>query len=156
MIDFHFNNIILLNYAVLSRHLQPHLEDPGTRNFIALLSCSLQVGVVQYGERVAHEFSLDDFQTVDEVVSAAQNIIQRGGEETRTALGISVARYTKKQTSFFIFYVLLLNKNISLALSYSVYYYITIIIISLYRVYTGYWTNMDLLRNYRNFAQTMK
>uniref|UniRef100_W5UJ85 Integrin alpha-11 n=1 Tax=Ictalurus punctatus TaxID=7998 RepID=W5UJ85_ICTPU len=52
----------------------------------------IQVGVVQYGERVVHEFHLDDFHTVDEVVSAAQNINQRGGEETRTALGISVAR----------------------------------------------------------------
>lgn len=78
---------------------QPH-ENPGTRNFIALISCSLQVGVVQYGERVAHEFSLDDFKTVDEVVSAAQNIIQRGGEETRTALGISVARYAKSRPVF--------------------------------------------------------
>ncbi|XP_076863199.1 integrin alpha-11 isoform X2 [Brachyhypopomus gauderio] len=52
----------------------------------------IQVGVVQYGERVVHEFYLDDFRTVEEVVTAAQNIIQRGGEETRTALGISVAR----------------------------------------------------------------
>ncbi|TSK13425.1 Integrin alpha-11 [Bagarius yarrelli] len=52
----------------------------------------IQVGLVQYGERVVHEFHLDDFQTVDEVVSAAQNIMQRGGEETRTALGIKIAR----------------------------------------------------------------
>ncbi|XP_072529869.1 integrin alpha-11 [Salminus brasiliensis] len=52
----------------------------------------IQVGVVQYGERVVHEFYLDDFHTVNEVVTAAQNIIQRGGEETRTALGINVAR----------------------------------------------------------------
>uniref|UniRef100_A0A8B9GT93 Integrin subunit alpha 11 n=1 Tax=Astyanax mexicanus TaxID=7994 RepID=A0A8B9GT93_ASTMX len=52
----------------------------------------IQVGVVQYGERVVHEFQLDDYHTVDEVVSAAQYIIQRGGEETRTALGINVAR----------------------------------------------------------------
>uniref|UniRef100_A0A8B9GPW7 Integrin subunit alpha 11 n=1 Tax=Astyanax mexicanus TaxID=7994 RepID=A0A8B9GPW7_ASTMX len=51
----------------------------------------IQVGVVQYGERVVHEFQLDDYHTVDEVVSAAQYIIQRGGEETRTALGINVA-----------------------------------------------------------------
>uniref|UniRef100_A0A4W4GRA0 VWFA domain-containing protein n=1 Tax=Electrophorus electricus TaxID=8005 RepID=A0A4W4GRA0_ELEEL len=52
----------------------------------------IQVGIVQYGERVVHEFNLNDFHTVEEVVTAAQNIIQRGGEETRTALGISVAR----------------------------------------------------------------
>ncbi|XP_053338716.1 integrin alpha-11 isoform X2 [Clarias gariepinus] len=52
----------------------------------------IQVGVVQYGERVVHEFHLNDYQTVDEVVSAAYSIIQRGGEETRTALGINVAR----------------------------------------------------------------
>ena len=51
------------------------------------------MGVVQYGSRVVHEFSLKDFQTVDDVVDAARNIHQRGGEETRTALGINVARY---------------------------------------------------------------
>uniref|UniRef100_A0A8C1J8H6 Integrin, alpha 11b n=1 Tax=Cyprinus carpio TaxID=7962 RepID=A0A8C1J8H6_CYPCA len=52
----------------------------------------IQVGVVQYGERVVNEFRLDDFRTVEEVVAAAKNIDQRGGEETRTALAISVAR----------------------------------------------------------------
>ncbi|KAG7253446.1 hypothetical protein CRUP_020765 [Coryphaenoides rupestris] len=51
-----------------------------------------QVGVLQYGSRVVHEFSLSDYQTVEEVVAAAHNIQQRGGEETRTALGINVAR----------------------------------------------------------------
>lgn len=51
------------------------------------------MGIVQYGERVVHEFRLSDFRTVDEVVAAAKNIEQRGGEETRTALGINVARY---------------------------------------------------------------
>lgn len=65
---------------------------------MARLCFSLQVGVVQYGESVVHEFYLDDFHTVNEVVTAAQNIIQRGGEETRTALGINVARYTRKQS----------------------------------------------------------
>lgn len=54
----------------------------------------VQVGVVQYGARVVNEFRLDDFRTVDEVVAAAKNIDQRGGEETRTALGINAARYT--------------------------------------------------------------
>ncbi|XP_043083195.1 integrin alpha-11 isoform X2 [Puntigrus tetrazona] len=52
----------------------------------------IQVGVVQYGERVVSEFRLDDFRTVDDVVAAAKNIDQRGGEETRTALAISEAR----------------------------------------------------------------
>ncbi|XP_048112061.1 integrin alpha-11-like [Alosa alosa] len=51
-----------------------------------------QVGIVQYGQRVVHEFALDDYESVEEVVQAAQNIQQRGGEETRTALGISSAR----------------------------------------------------------------
>lgn len=86
--------------AILHRHLEilkPHIENHGSKNFMPGSSCSPQVGVVQYGERVVHEFHLDDFQTVDEVVSAAQNIIQRGGEETRTALGIDVARYTKSR-----------------------------------------------------------
>ncbi|KAM3870714.1 integrin alpha-11 [Diretmus argenteus] len=51
-----------------------------------------QVGVVQYGSRVVHEFSLGEYQTVEDVVEAARGIDQRGGEETRTALGINVAR----------------------------------------------------------------
>ncbi|XP_026168102.1 integrin alpha-11 isoform X2 [Mastacembelus armatus] len=51
-----------------------------------------QVGVVQYGSTVVHEFSLGEYHTVEEVVEAARSISQRGGEETRTALGINVAR----------------------------------------------------------------
>ncbi|XP_061578292.1 integrin alpha-11-like [Cololabis saira] len=51
-----------------------------------------QVGVVQYGSSVVHEFGLGEYQTVEDVVDAARNIDQRGGEETRTALAISVAR----------------------------------------------------------------
>lgn len=52
-----------------------------------------QVGVVQYGSTVVHEFSLGEYQTVDTVVEAVRNIDQRGGYETRTALAINVARY---------------------------------------------------------------
>ncbi|XP_064168398.1 integrin alpha-11 isoform X2 [Anguilla rostrata] len=52
----------------------------------------IQVGIVQYGETVVHEFHLNDYRSVEEVVEAARNIMQRGGEETRTALGINVAR----------------------------------------------------------------
>lgn len=48
--------------------------------------------MVQYGSSVVHEFGLGDYQTVEEVVEAARSIGQRGGEETRTALGINVAR----------------------------------------------------------------
>lgn len=81
-------------------------------------SCSPQVGVVQYGERVVHEFRLDDFHTVNEVVSAAQNIIQRGGEETRTALGINVARYTKSRP-FFIENITLFGSTVTLRFCFS-------------------------------------
>lgn len=49
--------------------------------------------MVQYGEKVVTEFQLNDFRSVEEVVKAARQIEQRGGEETNTALGISVARY---------------------------------------------------------------
>lgn len=56
----------------------------------------LQVGVIQYGSSVVHEFTLDEYQTVEDVVDAARRIDQRGGEETRTALGINVARYDTK------------------------------------------------------------
>ncbi|MGH0170631.1 UNVERIFIED_CONTAM: hypothetical protein FKN15_059420, partial [Acipenser sinensis] len=52
----------------------------------------IQVGVVQYGEDVVHEFQLNDYKTVEEVVNAARNIEQRGGAETRTAFGIEIAR----------------------------------------------------------------
>ncbi|KAM9826242.1 integrin alpha-11a isoform X1 [Syngnathus typhle] len=52
----------------------------------------IQVGVVQYGEKVVHEFKLNDFKSVEEVVKKARTIDQRGGEETNTALGINIAR----------------------------------------------------------------
>lgn len=52
-----------------------------------------QVGVLQYGEKVVHEFKLSDYKSVEEVVKRARNINQRGGEETNTALGINVAWY---------------------------------------------------------------
>lgn len=55
--------------------------------------CVSQVGVIQYGSTVVNEFSLGEYQTVEQVVQAARRINQRGGEETRTALGINVARY---------------------------------------------------------------
>ncbi|KAM4748622.1 integrin alpha-11 [Rhinophrynus dorsalis] len=51
----------------------------------------IQVGVLQYGEDVVHEFHLNDFRSVSEVVEAAKRIEQRGGTETRTALGIEKA-----------------------------------------------------------------
>nr|XP_057931340.1 integrin alpha-11 isoform X2 [Doryrhamphus excisus] len=51
-----------------------------------------QVGVVQYGSKVVHEFRLGEYQTSEEVLEAARSIQQRGGEETRTALAIDVAR----------------------------------------------------------------
>lgn len=49
--------------------------------------------MVQYGEKVVTEFQLNDYRSVEEVVKAARQIQQRGGEETNTALGINVARY---------------------------------------------------------------
>uniref|UniRef100_H3B732 Integrin subunit alpha 11 n=1 Tax=Latimeria chalumnae TaxID=7897 RepID=H3B732_LATCH len=52
----------------------------------------IHVGVVQYGEDVVHEFHLNDYKTVDQVVEAARHIEQRGGTETRTAFGIEIAR----------------------------------------------------------------
>ncbi|XP_075326413.1 integrin alpha-11a [Odontesthes bonariensis] len=52
----------------------------------------IQVGVVQYGEKVVHEFKLSDYKSVEDVVKRARSIDQRGGEETNTALGINTAR----------------------------------------------------------------
>lgn len=56
------------------------------------LSFDSQVGVVQYGEDVVHEFHLNDYRSVKDVVEAASHIEQRGGTETRTAFGIEFAR----------------------------------------------------------------
>lgn len=72
------------------------------------------MGVVQYGEKVVHEFRLNDYKSVEEVVKRARSIDQRGGEETNTALGISTARYSPSMhidqwifisSSFFAFYL---------------------------------------------------
>uniref|UniRef100_A0A8D2LT20 Integrin subunit alpha 11 n=1 Tax=Varanus komodoensis TaxID=61221 RepID=A0A8D2LT20_VARKO len=55
----------------------------------------IQVGVVQYGENAVHEFHLNDYRSVKDVVEAARHIEQRGGTETRTAFGIEFARRGK-------------------------------------------------------------
>ncbi|XP_007538745.3 integrin alpha-10 [Erinaceus europaeus] len=51
----------------------------------------IQVGLVQYGERSVHEWSLGDFRTKEEVVRAARNLSRREGRETKTAQAIMVA-----------------------------------------------------------------
>ncbi|XP_062984156.1 integrin alpha-1 [Elgaria multicarinata webbii] len=51
-----------------------------------------QVGIVQYGENVTHEFNLNTYTTTEEVLVAAKKIKQRGGLQTMTALGIDRAR----------------------------------------------------------------
>lgn len=58
----------------------------------APLCFGLQVGIVQYGEDAVHEFHLNDYRSVKDVVEAASHIEQRGGTETRTAFGIEFAR----------------------------------------------------------------
>ncbi|XP_047410826.1 integrin alpha-1 [Sciurus carolinensis] len=51
-----------------------------------------QVGIVQYGENVTHEFNLNKYSSTEEVLVAAKQIVQRGGRQTMTALGIDTAR----------------------------------------------------------------
>ncbi|XP_077697731.1 integrin alpha-10 [Eretmochelys imbricata] len=51
----------------------------------------IQVGVLQYGEKAVHEWSLWDYQTAEEVVEAAKNISRQEGRETRTAFAIHKA-----------------------------------------------------------------
>lgn len=51
-----------------------------------------QVGIVQYGENVTHEFNLNTYSSTEEVLVAANKIGQRGGRQTMTALGIDTAR----------------------------------------------------------------
>ncbi|NXY90721.1 ITA10 protein, partial [Alcedo cyanopectus] len=48
----------------------------------------IQVGVLQYGERVVQEWGLGRYRTVQEVVEAARNISRQEGRETRTAAAI--------------------------------------------------------------------
>ncbi|XP_006889661.1 PREDICTED: integrin alpha-1 [Elephantulus edwardii] len=51
-----------------------------------------QVGIVQYGKNVTHEFNLNQYSSTEEVLVAAKKIGQRGGLQTMTALGIDTAR----------------------------------------------------------------
>ncbi|NXD17960.1 ITA10 protein, partial [Nothocercus nigrocapillus] len=51
----------------------------------------IQVGVLQYGERAVHEWTLGQFGSAREVVEAARNISRQEGRETRTALAIRQA-----------------------------------------------------------------
>ncbi|XP_023564891.1 integrin alpha-1 [Octodon degus] len=55
-----------------------------------------QVGVVQYGEEVTHEFNLNKYASTEEILVAAKKIRQRGGRQTMTALGIDTARCVRK------------------------------------------------------------
>ncbi|CAH2296367.1 integrin alpha-1 [Pelobates cultripes] len=51
-----------------------------------------QVGIVQYGENVTHEFYLNTYNSTASVLEASQKIKQRRGSQTMTALGIETAR----------------------------------------------------------------
>ncbi|XP_048383708.2 integrin alpha-1 isoform X2 [Stegostoma tigrinum] len=51
-----------------------------------------QVGIMQYGHKVTHEVSLNQYNTTEDLVEAAKKIKQWGGNETKTALGIEYAR----------------------------------------------------------------
>lgn len=55
-----------------------------------------QVGIVQYGENVTHEFNLNTYASTEDVLLAASRIVQRGGRQTMTALGIDTARYASQ------------------------------------------------------------
>ncbi|XP_044876469.1 integrin alpha-1 [Mauremys mutica] len=51
-----------------------------------------QVGIVQYGQEVVHEFNLSTYTTTNDVLNVSKAIKQRGGAQTMTALGIDTAR----------------------------------------------------------------
>ncbi|XP_053134662.1 integrin alpha-10 isoform X2 [Hemicordylus capensis] len=51
----------------------------------------IQVGVLQYSEAAVHVWSLNDYQTAEEVIEAAKNISRQEGLETRTASAIHKA-----------------------------------------------------------------
>ncbi|NXE57320.1 ITA10 protein, partial [Casuarius casuarius] len=48
----------------------------------------IQVGVLQYGERAVHEWTLGQYRTAREVAEAARNISRQEGRETRTAFAL--------------------------------------------------------------------
>ncbi|XP_062454120.1 integrin alpha-10 isoform X1 [Rhea pennata] len=48
----------------------------------------IQVGVLQYGERAVHEWTLGQYRTAREVVEAARNLSRQEGRETRTAFAV--------------------------------------------------------------------
>ncbi|XP_032886806.1 integrin alpha-1 [Amblyraja radiata] len=56
-----------------------------------------QVAIIQYGYKVTHEVSLNEYNTTEDLLKVAEDIKQRGGNETKTALGIEYAR-TKEFT----------------------------------------------------------
>ncbi|XP_072920491.1 integrin alpha-1-like isoform X1 [Hemitrygon akajei] len=56
-----------------------------------------QVAIIQYGFKVTHEVSLNQFSTTEDLLEVAKEIKQGGGNETKTALGIEYAR-TKEFT----------------------------------------------------------
>ncbi|XP_051866405.1 integrin alpha-1 [Pristis pectinata] len=56
-----------------------------------------QVAIIQYGFKVTHEVSLNEYNTTEDLLEVAKKIKQCGGNETRTALGIEYAR-TKEFT----------------------------------------------------------
>lgn len=70
-------------------------ENPARQ--ITLNGLVFQVGIVQYGENVTHEFNLNKYSSTEEVLVAANEIVQRGGRQTMTALGIDTARYIDKK-----------------------------------------------------------
>lgn len=49
------------------------------------------MGILQYGEVAVHEWSLQKYQSTQEVVEAAKNISRQEGRETRTAFAIHMA-----------------------------------------------------------------
>ncbi|PIO23306.1 hypothetical protein AB205_0046430, partial [Aquarana catesbeiana] len=54
------------------------------------------VGIVQYGERVAHEFNLNTHSSTKSALDAARKITQLKGNMTLTALGIEKASSAKE------------------------------------------------------------
>lgn len=86
---------VLLHLIYMFKCKKIKTENPARR--ITLNGLVFQVGIVQYGENVTHEFNLNKYSSTEEVLVAANEIVQRGGRQTMTALGIDTARYIDKK-----------------------------------------------------------
>lgn len=63
--------------------------------------CVFQVGIVSYGENVAHRVNLSQFDNSTSLREFVQRLPQHMGKKTHTFLAIDTARYSTLAALFF-------------------------------------------------------